>query len=97
MQIIHFTPTFAQVGDTDPVSIYTPTSNWGIKAWSNEAFEYGDIVYDSESSSNTSYLYQLSDKVKGQYLGSAYNEGDFVQSDGDWYKAHWNHTRKLQA
>ena len=82
-----FTPTFAQVGDTDPVSIYTPTSNWGIKAWSNEAFEYGDIVYDSESSSNTSYLYQLSDKVKGQYLGSAYNDGDFVQSDGDWYKA----------
>lgn len=80
-----FTPTFAQVGSGTSASIYTPTTNWGIQEWNNGSFEYGDVVYDSSSA--TSFFKSLSDKVKGQYLGAEYSSGEFVQSEGTWFKA----------
>ena len=74
-----------RLGLVASASIYTPTTNWGIQEWNNGSFEYGDVVYDS--SSPTSFFKSLSDKVKGQYLGAAYSSGEFVQSEGTWFKA----------
>ncbi len=83
-----YTPTFAQVGENENASIYTPTTNWGIKEWNNGSFEYGDIVYDSSAADGSpSFLYSVNQNVKGQYLGAAYNDGVFVQSEGKWFQA----------
>lgn len=83
-----YTPTFAQVGSGETASIYTPTTNWGIKQWNNGEFSYGDLVYNSDAADgSTEFLYSISQDVLGQYLGSSYDNGKFVQSDGKWFQA----------
>jgi flagellin-like hook-associated protein FlgL len=87
----YYTPTFAQVGEVEPngalPSIYQPTQNWGIKQWSNDIFKYGDIVYD-QSADDSSFIKSISESVKGIYLGASYASGDYVKSNGDWFKAY---------
>ena len=79
-----FTPTYVQNGS----DIYEPTSNWALKEWSDSGiFKYGDNVVSIASSGNTNVVYSLTSNVKGLYLGGAYDQGSFVLSGGDWYKA----------
>jgi flagellin-like hook-associated protein FlgL len=79
-----FTPTYVQDGS----DIYEPTSNWGLKAWSDSGiFKYGDDVVSIAGSNNTQVVYSLTAQVKGNYLGGEYAQGDFVQTNGSWYKA----------
>ena len=83
-----FTPTFITVGgeNNSVPSIYQPTQNWGIRQWNNDIFKYGDVVYD-KNADDDSYLKSISESVKGSYLGAGYSKGDFVQSNGEWFKA----------
>jgi len=79
-----YTPTYVQNGS----DIYEPTSNWGLKEWSDAAiFKYGDNVVSIAANNNTQVVYSLTDQVKGTYLGGEYAAGDFVQANGAWYKA----------
>jgi len=79
-----YTPTYVQNGS----DIYEPTSNWGLKEWSdNGIFKYGDNVVSIAGSNNTQVVYSLTNKVKGTYLGGEYAQDDFVQANGAWYKA----------
>lgn len=86
-----YTPTFAQVGEVGSdgtlPSIYQPTQNWGIKQWNNDIFEYGDVVYD-QNANDTSFIKSISKSVKGIYLGAKHSLGDYVKSNGDWFKAY---------
>ena len=87
----YYTPTFAQVGevgvDGSLPSIYQPTQNWGIRQWNNDIFEYGDVVYDKDAG-NDSFIKSISKSVKGIYLGAKHSQGDYVKSNGDWFKAY---------
>ena len=79
-----YTPTYVQNGS----DIYEPTSNWGLKEWSdNGIFKYGDNVVSIAGSNNSQVVYSLTNKVKGTYLGGEYAQDDFVQANGAWYKA----------
>ena len=85
-----FTPSYAQVGSVTSPSIYHPSQNWEIKEWNNGAFKYGDIVIDKAaamSGTSDSYIVSISENVKGLYLGGAYEAGDIVQANGNWYQA----------
>ena len=81
----NYTPTFVQSnGDGN---IYRPlNSDWGIKTWSQDIGTYkeGELVY--APSDNDSLIYQISDKVKGNFSAGNYAEGDFVFNNG-WYIA----------
>ncbi len=85
-----YTPNYVQVDDSSASgalpSIYTATKNWGLKEWSFDVFKFGDVIYDP-SADNQSFIKAVSESVRGAYLGSAYNEGDYVQSNGTWFKA----------
>jgi len=79
-----YTPTYVQNGS----DIYEPTSNWGLKEWSdNGIFKYGDNVVSIAGSNNSQVVYSLTNKVKGTYLGGEYAQDEFVQANGAWYKA----------
>jgi flagellin-like hook-associated protein FlgL len=79
-----YTPTYVQNGS----DIYEPTSNWGLKEWSDSGiFKYGDNVVSIASTGNTKVIYSLTSNVKGLYLGGAYDKGSFVLSGGEWYEA----------
>jgi len=86
-----YTPTFAQVGELTGngalPSIYQPTQNWGIKQWNNDIFEYGDVVYNQNADDN-SFIKSISKSVKGIYLGAKHSLGDYVKSNGNWFKAY---------
>jgi flagellin-like hook-associated protein FlgL len=85
-----FTPSYVQVGDASSPSIYHPSQNWEIKEWNNGVFKYGDIVIDKAAAmtgTSDSYIVSISKNVKGLYLGGAYEAGDIVQANGNWYKA----------
>ena len=72
-------------------SIYHPSQNWEIKEWNNGVFKYGDIVIDKAAAmtgTSDSYIVSISENVKGLFRpGGAYETGDIVQANGNWYKA----------
>jgi flagellin-like hook-associated protein FlgL len=81
----NYTPTFVQ--SSGDGNIYRPlNSDWGIKTWSQDIGTYkeGELVY--APSDNDSLIYQISDKVKGNFSAGKYAEGDFVFNNG-WYIA----------
>jgi flagellin-like hook-associated protein FlgL len=81
-----YTPSFVKVGD----DIYQPSHEWGLKEWTDSAiFKYGDVVVSlgTEANPSSSMIFELTPKVKGSYLGGAYETGDFVLANGTWYKA----------
>jgi len=79
-----YTPTYVQNGN----DIYEPTSNWGLKEWSNSGiFKFGDNVVSIGSDNNDKVVYSLTNNVKGVYLGGEYETGSFVLANGEWYEA----------
>ena len=79
-----YTPTYVQEGN----EIFEPTQNWDLKEWSDSGiFSYGDIVVSIGSNNNSEVVWELSEAVKGIYLGGKYEKGDFVLYGGEWYKA----------
>ena len=84
----NFTPEYVQVdgAENSLPSIYTATKNWGIKEWSFDVFRYGDVVFDSDASDD-SIIKSINKEVRGAYLGSSYEKGDYVLSNGNWFKA----------
>ena len=84
-----YTPTFVQFGSASTPSIFHPNHNWGIKEWNNGSFEYGDIVIDVDAAKagKSDFIVSLSSSVKGTYLAGSYAQGDYVQTNGKWYKA----------
>ena len=84
----NYTPTFVQADSADG-SIYRPLkSDWGLKQWTDGIglYDPNDLIYDVNSSSDD-FIYQISDKVKGEMVSGTFNAGEFVFSDGLWYKA----------
>jgi len=85
-----YTPSYVQIGDANAPSIYQPAQSWNLKEWNDGAiFKYGDIVIDTTTAAagGDDYIVSISASVKGSYLGGVYDSGDFVQTNGSWYKA----------
>ena len=86
----NYTPSFVQAGGVTG-DIYRPLkSDWGLKQWTDGMgnYEPGDIVYDSSADlDETDFIYEISGKVKGNFMEGTYEEGDWVFSDGKWMKA----------
>jgi len=81
----NYTPGYVQEGD----DIYRPLlADWDLKFWSEGSGVYksGDLVYNSSADEGKSFLYQVSNNVKGKFIAGDYNEGDIVFLNGKWFK-----------
>ncbi len=84
----NYTPTFVQAGGTSG-EIYRPLkSDWGLKQWTEGVglYDPNDLIFESMTAGN-SFIYELSDKVKGPFVKGDFEENDFVFANGSWYKA----------
>ena len=82
----NFTPTYVQNKGTN--DIYQPTQNWELKEWSPSGiFKYGDTVVSIGNSGNSKVVFDLTENVKGSYLGGNYDKGSIVLYQGQWFKA----------
>ena len=85
----NFTPGYVQEGS----DIFRPLlADWNLKFWSEGSgvYEPGDLIYNQgadENDENAPFLYQVSDKVRGQFIAGEYKADELVYSNGKWFKA----------
>jgi flagellin-like hook-associated protein FlgL len=88
----NYTPTFVQETDDQGNlfgNIYRPLMpDWGLKTWSKDIADYKhlDLVYDAGADGDE-LIFQISNKVKGNFSTGKYEAGDFVFSGESWYVA----------
>ena len=83
----NYTPTFVEDTNGD---IFKPLiSDWNLKFWSEGSanFEPGDLIFDNNAAVNGSFLFQVSNSVKGRFSAGDYSKDDIVFANGKWYKA----------
>jgi flagellin-like hook-associated protein FlgL len=84
----NFTPSFVQEGGSSG-DIYRPLKDdWGLKQWTEGIGLYDplDLIFDVDVAGD-SFIYEVSDKVKGPFKTGDYAAGDIVFNNGSWIES----------
>lgn len=69
--------------------IYEATHDWGANTWNamDPTTNYGDLIYNANPTNANEHVMQVGSSVQGTYTNTAYNQLDYVNSQGKWYQA----------